>query len=1245
MNDDIPSKKKDDFLIVGIGASAGGIKTLKEFFEEVPADSEMAYVVILHLSPQHESQLAEILQTTAKIPVRQINEKRIKVEPNAVYVIAPNKSLTMRDGYLALEEIERVEERRSPVDVFFRTLAESHGARAVSVILSGTGANGSSGVRRVKEMGGIIAVQDPREAEYNDMPRNSLATGLVDYVLPVREIPARIIAYRDNRGTVEIPVETGSRRADDDNALREIIAHLRVRTGHDFTNYKRASILRRIERRINVHELKTLPEYSKFLREHPEETASLLKDLLISVTNFFRDKEAFEKLESEIIPRLFAGKKSTDLIRVWVAGCATGEEAYSLAILIAEYAANQLDQPKIQIFATDIDESSIAQARDGFYNETETADVSDERLRRFFNRETNGFRIRRELREVVLFAVHNLLKDAPFSRLDLVSCRNLLIYFDQTAQDRVMETLHFALEPNAFLFLGSSESVERHLDLFVPSDKENRIFQSRPVVSRLPYPVPDVSTATRIETTLAQNLRAEIRAPERLPYLDLHRQLLEEYAPPSVVVNHEYEILHLSASVGKYFQISGGEPSFNLLKIIRPELRLELRTALYQAVQRGVNVEAKSVSVSVNSHTETIDIQVRPVFQAGNASRGFVLVVFKSADKTDKTNGAPTVVTASEPVAQRLEDELIHLKSQLRVTIEQYEVQQEEYKASNEELQAINEELRSAAEELELSKEELQSLNEELMTVNEELKIKIEELSQANADFQNLMNSTDIGTIFLDRAFHVKMFTPSVRRLFNLIPADLGRSLADINTSLEAGNLLADVELVHDKLQTVEREVRTGGGDIFLMRLSPYRTAEDRINGIVISFIDITERKRAEEALRDSEERYRTMVKQAMAGVAGGDLTGKITLVNQNFCDMSGYAEAELIGKDMSDLIHPEDRAENRHFWENLLKNGTPYQIEARLIRKDGKSNWVLKNVTTVRDQYNQPESILAVVVNINERKEAERKLRESEESLRHSREDLERRVAERTSELAEANQELQTESEERRRTEDERERLLRQIITTQEDERRRIALDLHDQLGQQLTALRLKLESLRTMCADDERLCEKVVETQEIAKQVDADVGFLAWELRPTALNDLGLKNALDNYVKQWSNHYDIRAEFHAGDFKKRLADESETNLYRIAQEALNNISKHAEASFVSVLLEQPDDHAVLIIEDDGKGFETGGEAEKLQRGLGLIGMRERAALIGGSLEIESSSAVGTTIYVRVPVDQIAGKSVKETG
>ncbi|MEJ7617802.1 MAG: chemotaxis protein CheB, partial [Pyrinomonadaceae bacterium] len=442
----------EDFLIVGIGASAGGIKALQEFFTHVPADSGIAYVVILHLSPDYESKLAEVLQFAAQIPVTQVKD-RVHVEPNHVYVIPQNQSLAMYDGHLALSPVTRIEERRAPVDIFFRTLAESHTARAVSVILSGTGANGSMGMKRVKERGGICIVQDPKEAEYGDMPRNSIATALVDYVLPIAEIPAQIIAYKEQLQRIRIPDDPPAIPESDETALRNIFTQLHLRTGHDFTNYKRSTVLRRIGRRMGVRELSSVPMYARYLREHPEETRALLKDLLISVTNFFRDREAFDALEKNVIPRLFENKGPNDHVRAWVAGCATGEEAYSLAMLLSEYEAQTTDAPRVQVFATDIDEDAIAAAREGFYTLNDAADVSAERLRRFFIKEQEGYRVRRELREMVLFAHHNVIKDPPFSHLDLVTCRNFLIYLNHTAQERLIHVFHLALNPGGYHFL------------------------------------------------------------------------------------------------------------------------------------------------------------------------------------------------------------------------------------------------------------------------------------------------------------------------------------------------------------------------------------------------------------------------------------------------------------------------------------------------------------------------------------------------------------------------------------------------------------------------------------------------------------------------------------------------------------------------------------------------------------------------------------------------------------------------
>ncbi|SEL53306.1 PAS domain S-box-containing protein [Chitinophaga rupis] len=848
---------KDDFLIVGLGASSGGVQALKEFFEHVPASTGMAYVVILHLSPDHDSKLSELLQQVSRIPVIKVTEKT-RVEPDHVYVVPPNQHLTMMDEHILVSVNMEVEDRRAPVDIFFRTLASSHGPRAVCVILSGTGANGSMGLKRIKENGGAAFVQNPREAEFNEMPRNAIATDLVDDVMPVAAIPEKIIAYKESLDTVRIPIDTEKRPEAQQHALREIFAQLRTRTGHDFSNYKRPTLLRRIERRINIRNLPDLPSYADYIQLNPEETVALLKDLLISVTNFFRDRKAFDAIERDILPKIIEGKQPEDQLRIWVAGCATGEEAYSLAMLCAEKALGTANMPKVQIFATDIDEAAIAQAREGIYTINDAADVPPERLRRFFVKEGDGYRVRREIREMILFASHNFIKDPPFSHLDLISCRNVLIYLNHSAQERVMETFHFALRPGGFLFLGSSESATGASDLYNIFSREHHIFQSRHLKLHA-YPVPESVPSFQFKQPDMPNSTIE-RAQgnmERITVSELHQRLLEQYAPPSVVVNEEYDIVHLSERAGRYLQITGGEPSQNLLKLIKPELRLELRSAFYQSMQRKMPVEARGLKVTVEERTETINIHVRPVLREDDKARGYILVVFeRTADEEAKKE---VVLTTDEPIARQLEEELMRVKAQLRASVEQHEFHAEELKASNEELQAMNEELRSAAEELETSKEELQSINEELRTVNQELKVRIEETTLANNNLQNLIKSADIGTIFLDRSLRIALFTPPIRSIFNLIPNDIGRPLSDITHRLSYNNLMADAEYVLDKLLPVEHEIRNADGRLFMMRLLPYRTSEDLINGVVITFFEITERKHAEEALRKSEERYRSL--------------------------------------------------------------------------------------------------------------------------------------------------------------------------------------------------------------------------------------------------------------------------------------------------------------------------------------------------------------------------------------------------
>ncbi len=708
---------------------------------------------------------------------------------------------------------------------------------------------------------------------------------MVDWVLPVADMPARILSYNANETRLNLPPEDGPQPAKpanppDDEAeanLREVLVFLRMRTGNDFTYYKRATILRRIARRMQVNGVGTLPEYLLTLRTHAGEAAALLQDLLISVTNFFRDREAFAAIEARI-PTLFAGKGPEDTVRVWCAACATGEEPYSMAMLLLEHARKLAHPPTVQVFGCDLDAESIKTARAGVYPSAISADVSEERIARFFVKEPRGYQVRRELRETVLFAEHDLLKDAPFSRLDLVSCRNLLIYLEREAQARAMEIFHFALKPDGLLFLGSAESVDEERGLFTLLDKKHRLYVRRPV-AHVGLPVP-MGTGTLLRALQAQSKEAPVLpgpafhrgttpsfAPtpfpspsdERAALADLHFRLIERYAPPSVIVNAEGDIVHLSENAGRFLRPSGGQPTANLLRTVHPDLRMDLHTALLRVAETDAPVEGFGARIEMEGHARMVDLRVAP---AAELAPGYVLVSF-AAREPDLEAVAEIAVAArpeAEAVVRHLERELEQARGRLRDTIERAGATEEEYKSSNEELQSMNEELRSASEELETSREELQSINEELSTVNLQLKHNVEELAHANSDLHNLMNATSIATVFLDRELRVMRYTPEAVAIFHLIPSDMGRPLADLKQRIDYFGMDADARQVLRTLVPMEREVGDGGGvGWFLARIAPYRSLEERIEGVVLTFVDITERRRAEEDRRESEEKYRTL--------------------------------------------------------------------------------------------------------------------------------------------------------------------------------------------------------------------------------------------------------------------------------------------------------------------------------------------------------------------------------------------------
>ena len=998
----VPTRGYQLAPLVGIGGSAGAIPALQAFFQNMPTDTGQAFVVVMHLAPEHESTLSAVLQHYTKMPVVQVKDRQ-RVEPNHVYVIPPGKAIKAVDSFLALSsESLSPRGKHVAVDLFFRTLADTYGPHAAAVVLSGADSDGAIGIKRIKERGGLTVAQDPQESEHATMPNSAIGTGMVDWVLPVAEMPQRLSQYFALEKQLQLPPEEAPPgqvqpppASTAEAELREVLNFLRSRTGRDFDYYKRATVVRRIARRMQVNGVDNLPGYLSCLRTRPGEAGALLQDLLISVTNFFRDSDCFAALDAHL-GALLKGKGPNDAVRVWVPACATGEEAYSLAIMLAEKARALEAPPLIQVFATDLDEQAVRSAREGTYPTTIEADVSPERLQRFFLRELAGYKVRREIREMVLFAQHDLLKDSPFSRLDLISCRNLLIYLNRDAQQRAFGIFNFALLPNGLLFLGTSESAEDAGELFVVVDKKHRIFAPRPdrrALLSLPlghgsaplgteaqHPasaVPAVPILGRafdpaVAAIAAAAMKPEVRSPS---WGELHFRMLESIAPPSVLVDSEHEIRHLSPSVGRFLQFAGGEPSRNLLRVVLPTLRVELRAVLYQAGQTGAGAHALVRPVELDGEKVEVELRASPVKDLGSS---LFLVTFSARSLHQAGETAVPEPVGADPVARHLERELERLKAHLRDTVEEYEASNEELKASNEELQAMNEELRSATEELETSREELQSINEELTTVNNELKVKVDELGHSNSDMQNLMDSTAIATVFLDRELLITRYTPSAVTLFNLIGTDLGRPLADLATRLDYPELSSDARRVLERLVPIEREVGMPDGHWFLSRLLPYRTIDDHIAGVVVSFIDITERKQAEEV----RLWLSAVVASSTDAIISFSMDRTMLSWNAGAQRIFGYSADEAIGQPV-EMLAPGRADEQDRTFERLRMGESVNDLETALLRKDGTLVQVAVSVSPIRDTHGGVIGGTAIARDITQQQQAAEALRSSQERLR----------------------------------------------------------------------------------------------------------------------------------------------------------------------------------------------------------------------------------------------------------------------
>ncbi len=854
------------FPVVGIGASAGGLVAFEAFFSGLLMDTDpgMAFVLVQHLAPDHKSILTDLVRRYTRMQVFEV-EDGMTVQPNCAYIIPPNRDMAFLNGSLHLLEPSAPRGQRLPIDFLFRSLAQDQGDHAIGIVLSGTGGDGTLGVRAIKDAGGMVMAQTPESTEFDGMPRSAIATGMVDYTLAPADMAAQLIAYT-TYAFGKLPRLAAHTAPQSDSAIKKVFVLLRAQTGHDFSQYKPSTVHRRIERRMAVHQIDAIDSYVKYLQQTPTEVEALFRDLLIGVTNFFRDPDAFQVLEEQVIPKLFDGKPAGGVVRVWSTGCSTGEEAYSIAILLQERMEALKQSYALQVFATDIDSRAIAVARVGAYPAGIAADISPQRLARFFAAEPDGggYRIHKSIRDMLVFSEQDLLKDPPFSRLDLVSCRNLLIYLGAELQKRLIPLFHYALVPNGTLFLGSSEGIGDFHDLFGVLDRKAKLFQRKPDFHGMQRAAPSrFLPDIEVTDSLSAASASKTASAGKLPLRELTEQaLLKQLAPSSALINSQGDILYVYGRMGMFLELAAGETGINnILKMAREGLRQALANTLRKVVGTQNSAQAPGLRVRTNGHFTTVNLSICPVTVASASSPGsfLYLVLLQEVPEVDPIAQPLPVEPGSEAAAPATDDqariatlmqELRAKDEYLQTTHEELETSNEELKSSNEEMQSVNEELQSTNEELETSKEELQSVNEELATVNAELQTKVMDLSRANNDMNNLLAGSGIATVFVDHDLRILRFTPTATQIINLIAGDMGRPVGHIVSNLRGyDRLVADAQAVLDTLVPKEIEVQTISAKWYVMRIQPYRTLSNVIEGVVLSFVDISEIVRTREAL------------------------------------------------------------------------------------------------------------------------------------------------------------------------------------------------------------------------------------------------------------------------------------------------------------------------------------------------------------------------------------------------------------
>ncbi|MCX6234077.1 MAG: PAS domain-containing protein [Bacteroidetes bacterium] len=950
------------FPIVGIGASAGGLEALEQFLGNVPENSGMAYVVIQHLDPTQKGMLPELLQRNSKMKVFQVKD-RMPVKPNCVYVIPPNTSMSILKGILHLFEPIEARGLRLPIDSFFRSLADDRQERSIGLILSGMGSDGSIGLRAIKEKNGIVMVQDPATAKFDSMPRNAIDSVVVDIMAPANELPARLIDFLKLFPAIKANLELEIK---DKSSLEKIIILLRAYTGNDFSLYKKNTVYRRIERRMAVHKIDKISSYVRFLQENPNELDILFKELMIGVTNFFRDPIVWEKLKETVIPTIIANLKAGSILRAWIPGCSTGEEAYSLAIVFKE--ALEKVNPRggfsLQIFATDLDNDAIVIARKGIFPANIAADVSPNRLNRFFNKTDDGYRVNDEIREKVVFAQHNITMHPPFTKIDILSCRNLLIYMDTELQKKLLGMFYYSINPEGIMLLGSSETLRTQSHLFTPVDAKLKIFK-RSVTTLIPELFDFPASFSRTKPT---NIEEQIPAKSTLNIQTLADQLLlQHFSSAGVLVNENGDIIYISGRTGKYLEPAVGKANMNIFAMLREGLRDEFSIAFRKAVLKKESVILSNIKVGTNGDTQTLNINIKWIDKP-EPLNGSVMIIFTDVPEiTDiKLKVEKRKKTLSSIRQSELEKELQHTREEMQNTLEEMQTSQEEQKSTNEELQSTNEELQSTNEELTSSKEEMQSLNEELQTVNVELQSKIDDFTRVNNDMKNLLNSTDIATLFLDKELNIRRYTIQATKIFKLIKSDIGRPFTDQVSDLIYPELAADALEVLRTLVFIQKQIPAKDERWFSIRIMPYRTFDDKIDGLVITFIDISDLRQVEVKLHETGQMHRLLLNSSSDVIIKLSTDWKILEFNPEAEKFFGKKHEDAVNQNYIQMFIPEPvRKKTEKDMNRLLNKMLDGKFKMQVIEAGGYMPVVEWSVNVLLNNLKMPAGMIIITKKI----------------------------------------------------------------------------------------------------------------------------------------------------------------------------------------------------------------------------------------------------------------------------------------